>query len=593
MAERPGVQKDRPLTGECSAAFEGTPAVFRYFLTRYRGRSAVSVGLLILAGLAEGFGVLTLLPLLEVAMEQGPADGTAERIVLGALEAAGLTPTLVTLLVALVVALWLKGVFRWVAMRQVGYAVARVSRDLRLRLVRGLLRARWRHYGVERSGDLATALSRDAFWASYAYRHGVAALAAGIQLLVYASVVVMISWRVGAAALAAAAFLAAVLSVFVGMSRRAGAEQTRLARSLVSRLLDVVGGMKAIKAMGREAGYLPVLGDHTRALEDAERRQVLAAESLRAFQEPLLALLLAPLVYLALTRMEMRFATLLLAVFLFHRLLTRAHEMQSEYQGVAAAEAAFSAIDRQSAAAEADREPDGAGGAVPRLQQAIELRAVRVEYGERTALESVTLTIPARRLTVVAGPTGAGKTTLLDVLLGLRDPDAGRVLIDGVPMTELDLHAWRSRIGYVPQEPVLLDDTVGRNVTLGVGAPVSAIERALDRAGARTFLDALPRGLDTEVGERGAAVSGGERQRIAIARALLHDPVLLVLDEPTSDLDAGAEAGFSDVLRALRDETTVVVATHRTALVESADVCYELADGRVTGPGATARPDVT
>ncbi len=539
------------------------------------------VVLLILSGAAEGFGILTLLPLLEIVVEGGPSSGRAEDLVLGVLRGVGLRPTVASLLVVLVAALWLKGGARWLAMRQVGFAVASVARDFRLRLIRGLLRARWRHHASERSGEIATALSRDAFWASYAYRHLVGAVAAGIQLVIYAIAVVLISWRVGLLALVAAALLAVVLGVFIRTSRRAGEDQTRLARSLVARLLDVVGGLKAIKAMGRERWYLPVLEWETEELERAERRQVTAAESLRSLQEPLLALLLAPLVFLALTA-EVPFATLLVGVFLFHRLLGRAHEVQSEYQGVAAAEAAFRALTRQSEAAEAEREVGSRGGGrVPSLEEGVTVRDVAMSYGRRAVLRGVSLTIPAGRMTALAGESGAGKTTLLDLVVGLRQPDSGAVLVDGIPVPELDLGAWRSRIGYVPQEPILLDDTVARNVALGEEVADAAIERALRRAGAWSFVDSLARGPDTLVGERGASLSGGERQRIAVARALLHDPLLLILDEPTSELDAKTEAALCAMLRSLRDEVTVLAASHRSAIADAADVRYELAGGRV------------
>lgn len=559
--------------------------VLGHLLGRYRRQSVVLVAMLIVAGLAEGFGVLTLLPLLEVAVGSEPGAGMAERIVLNVLTSLGLAPTLGVLLAVVVATLWVKGALRWVAMRQVGFAVARVARDFRLRIVRGLLGARWRHHGAAHSGELATSLSRDAFWASYAYRHGVGAIAAGIQLLVYATAVVLISWRVGALAVTAAVVLAVVLGVFVGMSRRAGEDQTRLTRTLVSRLLDVVGGLKAIKAMGRERGYLPVLDEQTRALEAAERRQVVATESLRALQEPLLALILAPLVYLALTRTDMAFATLLVAAFLFQRLITRSQVVQSEYQGVAAAEAAFRALHRQSVAAEAEREADREGGVAPGLEDRMEVRGVSLSYAGRSALESVSLTIQARRITVVVGPSGVGKTTLLDLVLGLREPDSGEIVVDGVPLGGVDLRTWRRRIGYVPQEPVLLDDTIARNVALGEAVPEAAIEEALRRAGAWPFVAGLPEGMHTPVGERGASLSGGERQRVAIARAMLHDPVLLVLDEATSELDADAEAAICATLRALSDTVTVVAASHRSALVDVADAAYELVGGRVRAAG--------
>lgn len=565
-----------------------------WFRRSYPRRTALLVALLALSGLSEGLGLLTLLPLLQIAADGAPSAGAAERVVVSALNLVGARPTAGPLLGLILAALLAKGLFRWLAMRRVGDTVARVARDLRMGFVRSLMRARWDHVAGLRSGALASALSREAFWGASAYRNACAAAAAALQALMYVVVVVLISWRVGALALAAAAALALALSAFIRLARGAGADLTERSRGMVSRLLDVAGSLKAIRAMGREEPSLAALDRDAGAVERAERRHVLAVESLHAFQEPLLALVLAPAAYWALTSGVVELPTLLVSAFLFHRLVGRVHLVQSEYQAMVASEAAFHAIRRQTEEAEAAREPVPGGLLPPTLERSIEVRGVSFAHGRRRILDDVSLEIPARALTVLTGPSGVGKTTLLDVVAGLRRPDAGEVLIDGVPLSEVALPAWRERLGYVPQEPVLLNDTVARNVTLGVEeVPDEEVERALRRAGAWTFVAALPGGLQAELGERAGRLSGGERQRIAVARALLHRPTLLVLDEATSELDAEAEAALCATLAGLRDEVTVVAASHRPALTAVADRVYELRGGRVvrlTGSAHAAVP---
>ena len=181
------------------------------------------------------------------------------------------------------------------------------------------------------------------------------------------------------------------------------------------------------------------------------------------------------------------------------------------------------------------------------------------------------------------GPSGAGKTTLVDMLTALLRPDAGEIWIDGVALGTLDRRAWRRMIGYVPQETLLLNDTIFCNVTLGDPALTAAdAERALRAAGAWEFVVATPDGPSTLVGERGARLSGGQRQRLAIARALVHRPRLLILDEATSALDVGSEAQICETLRALRGELTILAVSHRPALAMAADRVYRVHEGRIT-----------
>jgi ATP-binding cassette subfamily C protein len=187
---------------------------------------------------------------------------------------------------------------------------------------------------------------------------------------------------------------------------------------------------------------------------------------------------------------------------------------------------------------------------------------------------------------MLVGPSGAGKTTIIDLLTGLLQPQSGAILIDGTSLQELDTRAWRQMIGYVPQETVLLHDTILHNVTLGDPALGEAdAERALKEAGAWEFIAMLPQGMNSSVGERGGKLSGGQRQRIMIARALVHRPRLLILDEATSALDPASEAAICQTLEQLRGELTILAISHQTALVNAADRVYRLEKGQASAVG--------
>jgi ATP-binding cassette subfamily C protein len=198
--------------------------------------------------------------------------------------------------------------------------------------------------------------------------------------------------------------------------------------------------------------------------------------------------------------------------------------------------------------------------------------------------------IPAKSLTTIIGPSGTGKTTFIDLIIGLYQPDSGIVYLDDTPLPEIDLEHWRGKIGYVPQEQILLHDSIMINVTFGDPDLTRAdAESALRAAGAWEFVSAMPGGMDSSVGERGAKLSGGQRQRIMIARALAHRPEVLILDEPTSALDPASEKLICDTLRNLGRDYTILAISHQSALADVADQTYRLEHGK---PGKVERkPD--
>jgi ATP-binding cassette subfamily C protein len=224
------------------------------------------------------------------------------------------------------------------------------------------------------------------------------------------------------------------------------------------------------------------------------------------------------------------------------------------------------------------------------LEHTIEIEGLTYQYPgqEDHALRDVSLTIPKYASVGFVGPSGAGKTTIVDVLLGLLEPTAGRVLVDGEDIQER-LPTWQRKIGYIPQSIYLTDDTVRRNAAFGMKEEEiedEAVWRALEAAQLRELVESLPEGLDTMVGERGVRLSGGQRQRIGIARALYHNPEVLVMDEATSALDNQTERLFVEALEQLQGGHTLVVIAHRLSTVRNCDTLFMLDEGRLVAEGS-------
>jgi ATP-binding cassette, subfamily C, bacterial len=554
-----------------------------HFVRTYPGRTFLMVSLLILAGIAEGMGVVTLLPVLEVAVgtEEGQASGISLAVA-EILQGVGLAPNLGVLLTVIVMAIIAKAVFTWLAMRQVGYTVAQVATDLRLQLIRALIKARWSHFTSHRTGHFATSISSEAQRAASAYREGCAVLASAIQVAVYMVIVFAVSWRLALITIAVGLAVSLLLRRFVAMVREAGRTETRLMKQLVWRLSDALPGIKPIKAMAREGQLLPLLEEETMEFNEARRRKVVATEGMKAFHEPILVLAIAVGIFAVLTWSNLPFSAVLVMVFLFHRVVTQINRIQSKYQEIASSESAFWSMHEHIARAMDDEEELGGSLPPPPLEDEIRFQGVSFAYGSEPVLQNVDLTIPAGRFVAMIGSSGAGKTTLVDLVAGLHRPTEGEVLLDGIPLGQVDLKAWRGRIGYVPQETLLFDGSVYRNVTLGdETVPRSEVQEALAAAGAWEFVSHLPDGMDRRIGERGTRLSGGQRQRIAIARALLRRPSILILDEATTALDPATEAAILETLGELRGQVTVLAISHQHAMREAADIVYEVANGRV------------
>jgi subfamily B ATP-binding cassette protein MsbA len=249
---------------------------------------------------------------------------------------------------------------------------------------------------------------------------------------------------------------------------------------------------------------------------------------------------------------------------------------------VASAERVFEVLDLP--AAEGNRP----GETTAQFRERIEFRDVSFEYEPSEAvLRDVNLEVRKGQVVAIVGPSGAGKTTLVDLLPRFYDPTRGDILMDGVPLTRYTRESLRRLMGIVPQETVLLNDTVLANIAYGrADFSLEQVRAAARAANADEFILRLPEGYTTLVGERGTRLSGGQRQRIAIARALLRDPPILILDEATSALDTESERLVQEAIDHLMEHRTVFVIAHRLATVQHADFIVVLAEGRIVERGS-------
>jgi ATP-binding cassette subfamily C protein len=536
----------------------------------------------------QAFGIFLLIPMLTTVGVGGTkSTSSITRFWRDTFDAVGLSLTLRTILVVYVVMVAATAALNaYSTLLMTSFRFEFVDR-LRTRLFGAIAGADWRHILDLRQSDL---LSNLTFNVSYVAAGTLAFLSLlSSSLLVAAQLVLAFRIAPGLTLLTAAtsAVLVALVWPVMARTRRIGAELVGHGQVIFASMTGFLDGLKLAKAHALEAPHLQSFDDVLRR----SRRSELSAARLSALSNAVqlvgAAVVLAVLVVVAVERVHVDVAALLVLALVFGRLVPQITSAQRNVQLVAQSSAALDELSSVIAACEGRAESAiGTDAERLALEAGVSIEAVGFGYSsERPVLSNVSFEIPARQTIALVGPSGAGKTTLADIVVGLLQPGEGDVLVDGRSIRGEE-RRWRASVGLVPQEPFLFHDTVRANLLWAApDADDDGLWTALDTAAAREFVAALPNGIDTVVGDRGVRLSGGERQRIALARALLRRPELLVLDEATSSLDSENELAIRNALTALHGQVTMLVIAHRLSTVRHADSIVVLDAGRVVETG--------
>jgi ATP-binding cassette subfamily C protein CydD len=478
-------------------------------------------------------------------------------------------------------------------------AAATIKSQLRRKVVAHVLRLGPAWLGGQQAGELATLSTRgldglDAYFARYLPQLVLACLVP-VAVLVRVAVADWIS----AVVIAATLPLVPVFAILVGLHTKA---QTRQQWTLLARLsghfLDVVEGLPTLKVFGRAKAQADVIAAVTDAHRAATMRTLRVA-FLSAFVLELAATLATALVAvevgLRLLAGHLDFQTALLVLLLtpeaFLPLRAVGAQFHASIEGATAAERAFAILDTPLPAQLAPADARPAASPIPPAAAAdlrrdtIRLHEVTLTYPgrDRPALDQVSLAIRPGEHITLTGPSGAGKTSLLALLLRFTEAGSGTIEAGRADLAAIPAAAWRAQIAWVPQHPHLFAGTAAQNIALGrPDAGRAAVTAAAELAGAASFIDELPAGYDTQLGERGLRLSAGQRQKIAIARAFLRDAPLLLLDEPTAHLDPISAAGIREALGVLMAGRTVLHVTHRGGWAPGTDRVLVLDHGRLT-----------
>jgi subfamily B ATP-binding cassette protein MsbA len=463
---------------------------------------------------------------------------------------------------------------------------ARISHRLRTSIFEQLLAVSYRFLENDQSGKIFNVLATETWRTGQALSVVVHTIIGFFTLIVYVALLLLISWQLTLLVGVVMMVISLVVKLLTRRADALGRHATEANAMLAERMVEGLWGMKVIRTFGRENYERERFEDVSERVSTSFMRLGILGAAVNPIYEVLAAALL---VFILITTMRdpANLAIVLVFILVLYRLQPRIKAIdEARVRLISLAPAVEEVVSLLSP----NNKPILAPGHVPfqDLREAISFRNLTFAYdsAEEPALRAVSFHIPAGQTTALVGPSGAGKSTIIDLLLRFYDPDDGDIYLDGERLRDIDLPTWRARVALVSQDVYLFNTTLAENIAYGrPDATRDEIIEAAKQADAHDFISRLPQGYDTPVGERGVRLSGGQKQRLTLARAIVRNPQVLILDEATNALDSISENVIQEALDRLSGTRTIILVAHRLSTIERANHIVVLEEGRIREQG--------
>ena len=560
-----------------------------YFFKKRPWATLGLIALLFVSVSVEGIGIGFLVPLLEMINNQGDVGRDPSQVSLilsAAYEQVGLPFTLLTIISGGFLLFLLQAVLRYFAGTLTILMANRATAEVRTQIFDGLLNADLAYIHKRKGSEFVNTIIVECNRFQGAFLASVRLLTGLTASVVYLSLALYLSWQLVLAALVLIAAVLLLVKYEFTRASRYGDDLTDVNEGLQGTAMEQLSGMRILKAFSLESMSSKLFRKQAYELLRVYYAMAKSQARLDAFFQigMLGGLFLA--VYLGVSFFSISVPVLLTFIFLLYRFYPRVSGINKAYHqltfGIAGVNNVMNLI-RETETPSIRSGPMVLAG----FRHEIRFDGVTFGYDEESpVLSDLSFGISRGGTTAVVGSSGAGKTTIANLIMRFYDPSAGRILVDGTDLRELDLQAWRGTIALVNQDIFLFNDTISSNIAKGKqGAAQEEIVEAAKRAHADEFIQELPQKYATRIGDRGVRLSGGQRQRIALARAVIRDPRILILDEATSELDSISEQLIRQAVEELEASRTVITIAHRLSTIRHAEKIIVLDRGRLVEEG--------
>ncbi len=545
--------------------------------------------LILFLALLEGIGIMMIVPLLGFVgiTSEGGSINTFVAVIFDIL---GLPKSLLTILLIYVFLIICREILARTQKLLNSGIQHNIIQTLRNRLYTSICHAEWIFLTKTRSSDFSHTLTVDVNRLGNGANILLQFISATIMLGIYIAIALSLSFTMTILTLFCGAVVLVILKNKIVSSRHTGKIETGLGKKLHSIIIEHLSSMKLAKIFCAEERSIDRFKRVTGMIMENTIKFANETATTRMWFGIISVVIMSFFIYISIEVVSVSAVTLLLLLFIFARMMPRISSLQQSFQQLLHVQPALTSfLDMENSCKNAAEGITKNTVSPLTIKDSVCFKNVSFSYHKEEnmdVLKSMSFSMPVHNTTAIVGVSGAGKSTIADLLMGILYPCSGELLIDGAPLSSDILMSWRMAVAYVPQENFLLNDTVRENLLwFNPGVNEENIQAALTHAAAKGFVEKLPQGLDTVIGDRGVRLSGGERQRIALARALLTKPQMLILDEATSSLDAENEKRIQESIEALHGNLTIVIIAHRLSTIRDADQIIVIDNGEVVETG--------